>query len=132
VQVNTSGEASKFGCEPAGCVPLVKHVVEQCSSLDFAGLMTIGRLDDKPTEDCFRRLVECRDAVESELKISRDKMELSMGMSHDYELAMSLGATIVRVGSAIFGARDYSAKVVKSGSSPRSQPSASGGDSAPS
>jgi len=93
--------------------------------------MTIGRLDDKPTEDCFRRLLGCRDAVESELKISCEKMELSMGMSHDYELAMSLGATIVRVGSAIFGARDYSAKVVKS-NSPRSQPSASASVSAPS
>ena len=115
VQVNTSGEASKYGVSPADCVGLVKVVVEECPRLRFAGLMTIGDYSPTPKPDCFKRLCACRDAVEKELKIDFKDKQLSMGMSADFELAVSMGSTSVRVGSALFGARQYKAKKESSG-----------------
>ena len=49
--------SAKYGIDQDGCVPLVKHVVETCPHLDFCGLMTIGRFDDSPTDDCFKALL---------------------------------------------------------------------------
>jgi len=107
VQVNTSGEASKSGCEPSDCVGVVKYIVEECKHLAFGGLMTIGRLDDTPQTDCFESLVSCRKVVSEALSIPINDIALSMGMSGDYELAIEMGSTNVRVGSTIFGHRDY-------------------------
>lgn len=105
VQVNTSGEAAKSGVEPSKCKDLVKHVLSQCSQLAFRGFMTIGQYDPSPRTDDFEALVACRDEVCKTLDLKPEDMELSMGMSHDYALAVRLGATIVRVGSSIFGQR---------------------------
>eukprot|EP00823_Brevimastigomonas_motovehiculus_P006169 TRINITY_DN4988_c0_g1_i1.p1 TRINITY_DN4988_c0_g1~~TRINITY_DN4988_c0_g1_i1.p1 ORF type:complete len:322 (+),score=75.05 TRINITY_DN4988_c0_g1_i1:56-1021(+) len=108
VQVNTSEEKSKFGVEPNECLPLVRHVVASCSRLEFIGLMTIGRYDPTPQPKCYQALKSCRELVCKELKLKEEAVGLSMGMSHDYSLAVEYGATIVRLGTCIFGERDYS------------------------
>ncbi|XP_072996859.1 uncharacterized protein [Typha latifolia] len=107
VQVNTSGEESKYGVDPSGCVELAKHVKMGCPNLVFSGLMTIGMLDYSSTPENFRTLAKCRTEVCKELGISEEQCELSMGMSADFEQAIEMGSTNVRVGSTIFGAREY-------------------------
>ncbi|GAB5367486.1 hypothetical protein AAMO2058_001234400, partial [Amorphochlora amoebiformis] len=87
------------------CVGLVKHIVTECKNLDFGGLMTIGDYSPTPKPDCFERLLNCSKAVETDLKIDMKTKALSMGMSADFELAIEMGSTSVRVGSALFGAR---------------------------
>ena len=69
--------------------------------------MTIGAPGD---DSAFDNLRSCRDAVEQELSLESGSLELSMGMSGDFETAIAKGSTNVRVGSTIFGARDYSNK----------------------
>ena len=95
VEVNTSGEASKHGVPPGDARGLVDYV-RGLPHLSLEGLMTIGPLAGDP-RGAFRALREL--AVESTLN------ELSMGMSGDFEVAIEEGATMVRVGSALFGAR---------------------------
>ncbi|CAH9105710.1 unnamed protein product [Cuscuta epithymum] len=110
VQVNTSGEESKYGVEPARCVSLVQHVTSSCPYLEFCGLMTIGMLDYTSTPENFKTLANCRSEVCKTIGIAEEQCELSMGMSGDFELAIEMGSTNVRIGSTIFGARDYSKK----------------------
>eukprot|EP00850_Spirogloea_muscicola_P010786 SM000064S19808 [mRNA] locus=s64:489049:493809:- [translate_table: standard] len=90
VQVNTSGEESKFGVEPAECLELVRHVHSGCPNLVFAGLMTIGMLDYSPKPECFKVLAGCREEISRQLEIPADELELSMGMSQDFEQAVDL------------------------------------------
>ena len=105
VQVNTSGEDSKSGCEPTEVVDLCRQITTNCPHLQLVGLMTIGAPGDV---SCFDTLVTCRDMVQKELNLPNDdQLELSMGMSGDYLDAIAKGATNVRVGSTIFGARNY-------------------------
>ncbi|KAJ3168406.1 hypothetical protein HDU87_001170 [Geranomyces variabilis] len=99
VQVNTSGESSKSGVEPAGCLEVVKHITSACKNLTVHGLMTIGSADNTGEQ-------ENPDFKEADAKLNLD-LELSMGMSGDFETAILAGATNVRVGSSIFGARNY-------------------------
>lgn len=110
VQVNTSGETSKFGVEPSGCVELAKHVSLGCPNLEFCGLMTIGMPDYTSTPENFKTLANCRSEVCKALGIAEEQCDLSVGMSGDFELAIEMGSTNVRIGSTIFGARDYSKK----------------------
>ncbi|EOY28769.1 Alanine racemase [Theobroma cacao] len=110
VQVNTSGEESKSGVEPSGCVELVKHVSLNCPNLQFCGLMTIGMLDYTSTPENFMTLANCRSEVCKALGIPEEQCELSMGMSGDFEQAIEMGSTNVRIGSTIFGAREYPKK----------------------
>ncbi|KAL6257150.1 hypothetical protein P5V15_012082 [Pogonomyrmex californicus] len=108
VQVNTSQEKEKNGCDVAEVSTLVKYVIENCPNLKFIGLMTIGMfgydVSNGPNPD-FICLIKCREKVCDELGIDMKDIELSMGMSSDYEHAIELGSTSVRVGSAIFGER---------------------------
>ena len=111
VQVNTSGEEEKSGIEPGDTAALCKHVREQCPHLKLQGLMTIGAIarskatkEGQENED-FIRLREVRDQVAQELGIEKDELELSMGMSEDFESAIRSGSNEVRVGSTIFGQR---------------------------
>lgn len=108
VQVNTSGEDSKSGVEPGEVVDLATHVVDHCKHLKLAGLMTIGMPDYTTRPENLKCLAECRTRVSQALQIPEDALELSMGMSGDFEQAVEMGSTNVRVGSTIFGARDYS------------------------
>lgn len=110
VQVNTSGEESKSGVEPSGCVELAKHVSLNCPNLEFSGLMTIGMLDYTSTPENFKTLANCRAEVCKALGIPEEQCELSMGMSGDFEQAIEFGSTNVRIGSTIFGAREYPKK----------------------
>ena len=112
VQVNTSGEENKAGVEPGQTTELCKHIREKCPHLQLAGLMTIGALArsqeaqtaDGINED-FVTLRETRDAVAGDLGIDSSELELSMGMSSDFEAAISQGSDEVRVGTTIFGGR---------------------------
>ncbi|XP_024926472.3 uncharacterized protein LOC107432660 isoform X1 [Ziziphus jujuba] len=110
VQVNTSGEASKSGIDPSGCLQLAKHVQLHCPNLVFSGLMTIGMPDYTSTPKNFKTLSDCRTEVCKALALQEEQYELSMGMSGDFEQAIEMGSTSVRVGSTIFGPRDYSKK----------------------
>lgn len=112
VQVNTSGEAEKSGVEPCDTAILCRHVKEKCQHLQLAGLMTIGAIArsqaattaESVNED-FVELRKTRDNVAEELGIPRNELELSMGMSSDFEAAISQGSDEVRIGTTIFGDR---------------------------
>ena len=102
VQVNVGEEAQKYGCSPSA-VAAVLSAVERAPGLELAGLMTLPPFDLDATETRvhFRALRELRDACGGKARLRH----LSMGMSHDFEEAIREGATIVRVGTAIFGER---------------------------
>ncbi|XP_062077624.1 uncharacterized protein LOC133782365 [Humulus lupulus] len=110
VQVNTSGEPSKSGVDPSGVVELAKHVKLHCPNLLFSGLMTIGMPDYTSTPENFRTLSNCRLEVCKTLGLTEEQCELSMGMSGDFEQAIEMGSTNVRIGSTIFGPREYAKK----------------------
>lgn len=96
IQVNTTDESQKSGCAPADVAALVDDAGQR--GLDVRGLMTIGPTDGsdpRPAFDLLRRLGE-----------EHGLIELSMGMSGDYEIAVRHGATMVRIGSDLFGPRD--------------------------
>lgn len=109
VQVNTSGEESKSGVEPGDAsVDLCKHIREKCPHLKLAGLMTIGAIARSQAggeNEDFIALVKERDSIAKALAIEASELELSMGMSADFEEAIRQGSNEVRVGSQIFGAR---------------------------
>jgi len=108
IQVNTSGEESKSGVMGGKeCTELVRNIMDSCPHLRIDGLMTIGAPGDY---SCFDALAELRKDVAEVLAVDVDSLQLSMGMSGDYPEAIKRGATSIRVGSTIFGARDYSNK----------------------
>ncbi|GLT57510.1 hypothetical protein SLA2020_304780 [Shorea laevis] len=111
VQVNTSGEASKSGIDPSDCVHLAEYVKSRCPNLLFSGLMTIGMRDYTSTPENFKTLSHCRLEVCKALGMAEDECELSVGMSGDFEQAIEMGSTNVRIGSTIFGPREYAKKL---------------------
>lgn len=106
VQVNTSGEDSKFGLPPEA-VPNFMRALSRFSALRVRGLMTLALFSADPAQvrPCFVRLRQLRERLRQEAPVTIGLDQLSMGMSGDYELAIEEGATIVRVGQAIFGPR---------------------------
>ena len=104
VQLDTSGEDTKSGVSESELNELVKFILEECPYLQFSGLMTIGAPGDL---SCFDRLVAARKIVCDTFRLSEPSLQLSMGMSGDFEEAIARGATSVRVGSTIFGERIY-------------------------
>ncbi len=104
IQVNISGEGCKSGCNPESTPSLI-HAVNACSQLEVHGLMTIPPFtpDPKKVRRHFSNLRILRDRVQQET--GTPLPELSMGMSNDFEIAIEEGATLVRVGSDIFGGR---------------------------
>ena len=107
LQVNTSGEESKSGCEPNKSIELAEQIIA-LPNLELQGLMTIGTFsdDEKVIRKEFRLLSSLLKDINSSLNLNLK--DLSMGMSHDFDIAIEEGATFVRVGTAIFGTRDYS------------------------
>lgn len=102
IQVNISGEASKSGCEPAD-LPALARAIASLPNLTLRGLMAIPEpLEDRAAQDAAFASVR---ALQAQLQLPLDT--LSMGMSHDLEAAIAQGATWVRIGTALFGARDY-------------------------
>jgi pyridoxal phosphate enzyme (YggS family) len=110
VQVNTSGEDSKFGLPPDDVEAFVQRL-PVFSSLRVRGLMTLALFSDDTERGrhCFVRLRQLRERLRQTAPDGIALDELSMGMSGDFELAIEEGATIVRVGQAIFGARSTKA-----------------------
>lgn len=108
VEVNVAGEETKHGIAPDQVLPLLRQV-SALPRLSVHGLMTVAPYVDDPEEvrPVFRRLREMARAIDK-LQLPRVSMDqLSMGMSGDFEVAVQEGATMVRIGSAIFGARNY-------------------------
>lgn len=105
IEVNVSGEASKFGVAPEG-LPALLEAVAALPGLALDGLMTIGAPVERPADarPAFARLRTLRD--DSERRLARALPELSMGMSGDFEVAVEEGSTLVRVGTALFGPRE--------------------------
>ncbi len=106
VQVNTSGEDSKYGLAPAD-VPGFIAGLPRFQCLRVRGLMTLALFSDDAARvrACFVRLRELRDRLRQQAPDGIGLDALSMGMSGDFEIAIEEGATVVRVGQAIFGAR---------------------------
>jgi pyridoxal phosphate enzyme (YggS family) len=106
IQVDLAGEVTKHGTREDQVVPLVAAALD-ASALELCGLMTVPPIPDhaEDSRPWFRRLRDLRDRLVSD-GIPADRLRhLSMGMSHDLEVAIEEGATIVRVGTAIFGDR---------------------------
>lgn len=106
VQVNTSGEASKYGLPPEE-VPAFIQALPTFSALRVRGLMTLALFSSEAerVRQCFVLLRMLRDRLRQHAPAGIELNELSMGMSGDFEIAIEEGATVVRVGQAIFGAR---------------------------
>lgn len=107
MEVNISGEAQKQGVEPANTESLVLEIARTCPNLILSGMMGMASLEEDPerTRPQFRRLRELRDDIQERQPQLKSFTELSMGMSNDFEIAIEEGATIVRIGSALFGER---------------------------
>jgi pyridoxal phosphate enzyme (YggS family) len=112
IQIDLGQEATKTGA-PEKAVPEIIDAIKQSTRLRLAGLMTLPPYfeDPKQTRPFFRRLRELRDRLHAQNVFGNATGELSMGMTHDFEVAIEEGATIVRVGTAIFGARGLPARV---------------------
>ncbi|QXH67181.1 YggS family pyridoxal phosphate-dependent enzyme [Pseudomonas asgharzadehiana] len=102
IQVNVSGEASKSGCTPAD-LPALANAISALPHLKLRGLMAI----PEPTEDRAEQDAAFATVCDLQARLNLPLDTLSMGMSHDLESAIAQGATWVRIGTALFGARDY-------------------------
>jgi PLP dependent protein len=107
VQVDLGHESTKSGAEEAE-LPDIIEALDAAKNIDLRGLMTLPPLFDEPerARSYFRRLREILDELNRSRPNGRALGELSMGMSHDFEVAIEEGSTMVRVGTAIFGARE--------------------------
>jgi pyridoxal phosphate enzyme (YggS family) len=106
LQVNSSGEDSKFGLDPDD-VEQFAASMRQYKSLRVRGLMTLAVFSDDQAAvtACFQRMRDLQERLQNADRVPGNYSELSMGMSGDFELAIAYGATTVRVGEAIFGSR---------------------------
>lgn len=111
IQVNSSGEESRFGLAPED-VPAFARELSATSSLQVRGLMTLATNSQDADEvaGCFERMQELQTRLRDDDRAAGTYDELSMGMSGDYELAIRHGATCVRIGQGLFGARDYASR----------------------
>lgn len=110
VQVNISGEESKHGLAKDDVLDFIKKCSVDYKNINIKGLMTMAPFDADETEirNVFRSLKELSVEIKNENIENVDMAELSMGMSGDYKIAIEEGATIVRIGTSIFGKRNYS------------------------
>jgi pyridoxal phosphate enzyme (YggS family) len=110
LEFNTSGDENKSGFESYDEIKEALNASKTLSNIKVNGLMTIGPLggSDNEVKDAFLLLVEIKKKLEIECDV--ELKELSMGMSGDYKIALENGSTMIRVGTMIFGARDYSKK----------------------
>lgn len=107
IQVNTSGEESKFGCSPGSLLSIIESI-QRFENIRICGLMTIGSFssDEKIIREEFQLLRNLFEQTKEKFP-NLPLQELSMGMTNDYLIAIEEGATIVRIGTAIFGERHY-------------------------
>lgn len=106
LQVNSSDEASKFGLSVEETLPFAQ-TIQRYQTLKVTGLMTLALFsqDEHKVRPCFKKLKHLFTQVQDTGLFGEDFQHLSMGMSSDYQIAITEGATLVRVGTAIFGAR---------------------------
>jgi hypothetical protein len=106
LEVNLGGEDSKAGVGESEIIQLAEQI-SQLATLEVRGLMVIPPFFDDPEQvrPYFRRLRELAEEIDAKNIANVSMRELSMGMSHDFQVAIEEGATIIRVGTAIFGAR---------------------------
>ena len=106
VEINTSGETTKFGIDPPQALSFIKPISD-LEGIKIKGLMTIGLFSDNPedTRPCFKRLKVIFDQMKKENIHNVEMKYLSMGMTSDFEVAILEGSNMVRIGTAIFGPR---------------------------
>ena len=112
IQVNAAQEESKFGITTDDTKQLVLDILEECPNIRIRGLMHIAPAADDPN-DVRQYFSQVKDLYEECGKIEHPHLDfkyLSMGMSHDFGVAIEEGSNLIRVGTSIFGARDYSKK----------------------
>ena len=112
LQVNSAQEESKFGITTAETEELIHEILENCENIRLRGLMCVAPFAEDP-EDIKVYFDEVKKQYDQFAGIEHPHLDfkyLSMGMSHDFKVAIEAGSNLVRVGSAIFGARDYSKK----------------------
>jgi pyridoxal phosphate enzyme (YggS family) len=107
IQVDLGHETTKSGISEDD-LPMLIQVVRQCSHLKLVGLMTLPPFfdDAELARPFFRKLRELRDQLAKDNAFGSGEGELSMGMTNDFEVAIQEGATMVRIGTAIFGERE--------------------------
>jgi len=109
VQVNSAEEESKFGITTAETDQLIQDIAEQCPNIRIKGLMCIAPFEDNP-EDVREYFAEVKKIYDKYVIVKTERLDfqyLSMGMTHDFEVAIEEGSNMIRVGTAIFGYRDY-------------------------
>ncbi|MGA7161062.1 MAG: YggS family pyridoxal phosphate-dependent enzyme [Bacteroidota bacterium] len=106
VELNTSGESSKYGVMPGKAIELVRKISTH-PNLNILGLMTVGPFLPDPAQSrpSFRLLKTVFDEINSAHFLREPMKDLSMGMTHDFPVAIEEGSTMVRIGTAIFGTR---------------------------
>ncbi len=106
IEINLRGESSKAGTPPDQVEPLVREI-EALSHVSLRGLMTMPPYSEDPesSRPFFRKLREIRDAINTKKLYKEPLKELSMGMTGDFKVAIEEGATMVRIGTGIFGER---------------------------
>ena len=112
IQVNAAQEESKFGITTDDTKQLILDILEQCPNVRIRGLMHIAPAADDPNE-VREYFTQVKDLYEECGKIEHPHLDfkyLSMGMSHDFGVAIEEGSNLIRVGTSIFGERDYSKK----------------------
>lgn len=113
IQVNSAQEESKFGISADETEGMIRDILDKCPNIRIRGLMCIAPFAENP-EDVrvyFAQVKKLYDEYSSIEHKNLDFKYLSMGMSHDYEVAILEGSNLIRVGTAIFGERDYSKKL---------------------
>ncbi|MGI6721813.1 MAG: YggS family pyridoxal phosphate-dependent enzyme [Anaerovoracaceae bacterium] len=109
IQVNAADEESKFGISADETESMIREILDNCEHIRIRGLMCVAPFAEDP-EDVKDVFAEVKKQYDEFAKIDHERLDfkyLSMGMSHDYKVAMEQGSNMVRVGSAIFGARVY-------------------------
>ena len=113
LQVNAAHEESKFGLDPKDVPQVFREILDSCPNVRIRGLMHIAPWSEDPEEirPYFKEVKDLFDTLAAVEHPNADFKYLSMGMSHDFETAIEEGANIIRVGTSIFGERDYSKKM---------------------
>ena len=109
IQINPADEESKFGVSLGETKDLLLQIADECENLRIRGLMSVAPFTEDP-QDVGKYFEQVKSLYDELGKIDRARIDfkyLSMGMSHDYEVAVTKGSNLVRVGTAIFGPRDY-------------------------
>lgn len=109
IEVNISQEESKEGVESSEAEPLVAAIAEGCPGLELRGLMGMASYEEVParTTGQFEVLRSLRESIKERHPELKAFKELSMGMTNDFDVAIEEGATMIRIGSALFGERTY-------------------------